>query len=385
MRFGVGAGPGQEANGVHLNLRQKYSLAFTAVIAGTAGLVMLWLHEDAYGVGVMALVAIGVGWLAWAVAAWRLQRSIGRLRQAAEAIGSGDFTQSIPCDEDDDLAKLVQAFNRMADRLERMADEERRLRGQLSRSERLAAIGELAATVAHEVNNPLDGIQNCTRIIRRTPENAEQTRRMLDLMDSGLYRIEMIVRRLLSFARDEAMNLVPTPLGDAVNDALLFVQPRLDKHGIELVRRGSEASVFAMADRTQLAQALINLLLNAVDSITSHGRVTVSVLEPDETTPFVRLTVEDNGGGIAPEHIPHIFEPFFSTKGAGSGTGLGLAVVKKIVEAHHGRIDVDSRLGEGTRFVIGLPAAQAWPLAAHGTSSGATPTAHVPVTASQGR
>lgn len=371
---------------MHLNLRQKYSLAYVAVIATAAGLVMLGWHEDAYGVGVMALAAIGAGWLVWAVAAWRLQRSISRLRQAAEAIGSGDFSQRVPCDEGDDLAKLVQAFNRMADRLGQLAEEERRLRGQLTRSERLAAIGELAATVAHEVNNPLDGIENCTRIIRRNIDNAEQTRRMLDLMDSGLYRIEMIVRRLLSFARDETMNLVPTPLGDVLNDALLFVQPRLDRHGVELVRRGPEQSVFALGDRTQLAQGLINLLLNAVDSIALRGRITVCVVGPtDEAAPVVQLSVEDNGDGIAPEHVPHIFEPFFSTKGPGGGTGLGLAVVKKIVEAHHGRIDVDSRLGEGTRFTISLPAAQAWPVEAHRTSSGAAPSAPAPVTASQGR
>jgi signal transduction histidine kinase len=374
----------QEASGVHLNLRQKYSLAYVAVILMAAGLVMLGWREDAYGVGVMTVAAVGAGWLVWAVAAWRLQRSISRLRQAADAIGSGDFTQSVPCDEDDDLAKLVQAFNRMADRLGQMAQEERRLRGQLTRSERLAAIGELAATVAHEVNNPLDGIQNCTRIIRRNIDNAEQVRRMLDLMDSGLYRIEMIVRRLLSFARDEAMNLVPTPLGDVVNDALLFVQPRLDKHGTELIRRGPERSVFAMADRTQLAQALINLLLNAVDSITGPGRITVSVVEPCETDPSVRLVVEDNGAGIPAEHIPHIFEPFFSTKGPGGGTGLGLAVVKKIVEAHHGRIDVDSRLGVGTSFRISLPAAQAWPLDAHGKNE-TTGRLYAPAQASQGR
>ena len=370
---------------MHLNLRQKYSLAYVMVIAAAAALVMLWWREDAYGVGVMAAAAIGAGWLVWAVAAWRLQRSISRLRQAAEAIGSGDFTHSVPCDEDDDLAKLVQAFNRMADRLGQMAEEERRLRGQLTRSERLAAIGELAATVAHEVNNPLDGIQNCSRIIRRNIDNAEQIRRMLDLMDSGLYRIEMIVRRLLSFARDEAMNLVPTVLGDVVNDALLFVQPRLEKHGIELIRQGPARSVFALADRTQLAQALINLLLNAMDSITASGRIVVSVVEPDAQDPCVRLIVEDNGRGIAPEHIGRIFEPFFSTKGPGGGTGLGLAVVKKIVEAHHGRIDVQSRPGEGTRFVVSLPAAETRPLPAHGTTDRAAPPATAPLIASQGR
>ncbi|MBN1490641.1 MAG: HAMP domain-containing protein [Phycisphaerae bacterium] len=344
---------------MHLDFRQKHCLVYTGVIAAVALLVMAFWRSQAYGVAVMAAVAAVMGWVVSGVSARRLRRSIGRLRQAAEAVGRGDFTQRVGYHADDDLAKLVHAFNAMADRLESMAAEDQQLRDQLRRSERLAAIGELAATVAHEVNNPLDGIQSCTRIIRRDVQDVSQIRRMLDLMDAGLYRIEMIVRRLLTFARDEAMNLVPTSMGDVVNDALLFVQPKLDKHRLTLVRPHDERPVFALADRTQVAQALINLLLNAVDSTAPGGQIVVDVAEPAEPGAMVHLIVQDDGAGIAPEHVEHIFEPFFSTKGAGSGTGLGLAVVRKIVEAHHGRIDVDSRLGEGTRFVVSLPAARA--------------------------
>lgn len=371
---------------MHLNLRQKYSLAYMAVIAVSAAVVMLCWREHAQGVAVMAVVAVVAGGVVWTIAARRLQRSIGRLRRAADAIGAGDFAQTIACEEGDDLARLVQAFNRMAERLGQMADEEEHLRSQLARSERLAAIGELAATVAHEVNNPLDGLQNCTRILRRDANRSEQAGRLLDLMDSGLYRIEMIVRRLLSFARDETMNLVPTRLADVVGDALLFLQPRLDKHGISLVQEGFDRPVFAVADRTQMAQVVINLLLNAVDSTAAGGRITIRIAEPADADREARLVVEDNGGGIAPEHLPRIFEPFFSTKGPNGGTGLGLAVVKKIVEAHHGRIEVVSRLGEGTRFEIRLPAAQAWSRADEAIGHSVTPPAPGDVVAaSQGR
>ncbi len=372
---------------MHLNLRQKYLLAYVAVVAAAGLLVMACCRQDAFGIAVMGITAIVTGGIVWSLAARRLRRSINRLRRAADVIGSGDFTHTLPCEQGDELAKLVQSFNRMADRLGQMAAEERRLRSQLTRSERLAAIGELAATVAHEVNNPLDGIQNCTRILRRDLQlhNVEQARRMLDLIDSGLYRIEMIVRRLLSFARDEAMNLVPTPLGDAVGDALLFIQPRLDRHRVELVRHGFEQPVFALGDRTRLAQVVINLLLNAVESTAPGGRVAIRLLPPDEADPRVRLVVEDNGAGIDPENLPRIFEPFFSTKGADGGTGLGLAVVKKIVDAHHGSIEVDSRPGVGTRFVVSLPAAQSWPRTHEAFAAGAVPSAPEPAAASHGR
>lgn len=370
---------------MRLNLRQKYSLVYVAVIAVAAIVVMLVLRDDAPGVAVMAFVAIVAGSLVWVAAARRLQRSIQRLRRAADSIGLGNFRQTIPWEEGEDLAKLVQSFNCMAERLRQMSEEEQRLREQLARTEKLAAIGELAATVAHEVNNPLDGIQNCTRIIRRDMQNTEQVRRMLDLMDGGLYRIEMIVRRLLSFARDETMNLTPTRMDDVVNDALLFVQPRLDKNGIELVRRGFERPVFAMADRTQLAQALINLLVNAVDSMTTGGRVVLSVMPPDATDGDVRLLVADNGAGIAAEHLGRIFEPFFSTKGDAGGTGLGLAVVQKIIEAHHGRVDVESRPGEGTRFILRLPGAPAWPETQERNEYRAALPARAATAASQGR
>ena len=348
---------------MRLNLRQRYLLAHVGTIAVAAVLVSVWQPESRYAVTTIAIVAVAAGWACSRIGASRLRRSASRLRQAADAVGSGDFSKRVAWHESDDLAKLAQAFNRMADRLQSMAEEEQQLRSQLARTERLAAIGELAATVAHEVNNPLDGIQNCTRIMRRDIDNTEQIARLLDLMDGGLYRIEMIVRRLLTYARDEAMNLVPTPIDAVFDDALMFVQPRLDKHGVRLVRPRLERPVFAMADRTQLAQALINLLLNAVDSAAPGGRIELGVREPADGGRMVQLIIEDDGEGIAPEHLPRIFEPFFSTKGPGGGTGLGLAVVKKIVSAHHGSIDVDSHVGEGTRFVVCLPAATAGPTA----------------------
>jgi len=240
----------------------------------------------------------------------------------------------------------------MANRLEDTVKEQRRLQERLTRSEKLALIGELAATVAHEVNNPLDGLQNCTRIARRNLDDEQQLRQMLDLMDGGLYRIEMIVKRLLSLSKEHVAQLAPTPVDEVVEEAKLFVEGKVAKNQVELVTDLPSEQVYALADRQQLVQALINLMLNAVDSMPEGGRLTVGVPAPHRGT--LTIAVSDTGSGMTPEEIDHVFEPFYSTK-SGRGTGLGLAIVSRIVEAHHGRTRVVSTPGEGSTLEIELP------------------------------
>jgi signal transduction histidine kinase len=206
------------------------------------------------------------------------------------------------------------------------------------------------------VNNPLDGLQNSTRIIRRNLDHPEQVRQLLDLMDSGLYRIEMIMRRLLTMSRDEPVCPLPTRMDEIVDDALMFAQPKLTRYGIELVRDFPDAPVFGNADRVQMAQVLINLMINATDAMRSGGKLTIRCRMGNHGQ-SVLLDVIDTGTGIAPEHLPHIFEPFYSTKGKGGGTGLGLTVVRRIIEAHRGTVEVESQVNQGTRFRIILPAA----------------------------
>ena len=302
---------------------------------------------------------LGIGLVtAWLMAFFvnrHLRRRLHRLRETAEAMARGDLPREIEHPAHDDFIKLAEAMERMLGRLQKTIREQDRLRKQLTRSEKLALIGELAATVAHEVNNPLDGLQNSTRIIRRNLDNHEQVRQLLDMMDAGLYRIEMIVRRLLTMSRDEPVNLAPMRMDEIVNDAALFVQPRFGRHAIELVRDFPDQSPFARADRVQLAQVLINLMINAADSMPEGGKLTVRC-RTGERGKKILLDVCDTGGGITKDQLPHIFEPFYSTKGKGAGTGLGLAVVSRIVEAHQGRVEVESEVGKGTRFRIELPA-----------------------------
>lgn len=340
-----------------LRSRQRYVLIYVLTLVVAVGVVIGVGLPQPWATLATAAVALTAAWVISRIACRQLRKRLHRLREAVDAFGRGDLTPVIEHPADDDFLKLSDSLEKMLQQLKETCCEHERLRQQLTRSEKLALIGELAATVAHEVNNPLDGLQNSTRIIRRNMNNPDQVRQLLDLMDAGLYRIEMIMRRLLTMSRDEPLSLAPIRLDEVVDDALMFAQPKLDRRRIELVRDFPDFPVFARADRLQMAQVLINLLINAADAAPAGGGITVRCRCGDYGR-SVLLDVIDTGMGIAPEHLPHIFEPFYTTKSKGGGTGLGLAVVSRIVQAHGGTVKVESELNKGTRFRITLPAIQ---------------------------
>ena len=312
----------------------------------------------------MLSASIVTAWIVGRWLTWSLRRRVRELREATDAVNRGDLDRRLDTLAQDDFVKLGEALDRMVQQLRETVREREHLQQRLTRSEKLALIGELAAGVAHEINNPLDGLQNSTRIIRKHLPAVEkgdaaaldQTRQLLDLMETGLYRIEMIVRRLLTMARDEPVCAVATRIDEVVNDAVHFVRPKLDRNGVKLVSDAPSQPVFAQADRGQLVQVLINLMINAADAMPQGGELTVTHRSADDGR-RVALEVSDTGEGIAAEHLPHIFEPFYTTKDRGAGTGLGLSVAARIIEAHGGSIDVTSKRGQGTCFRIELPGA----------------------------
>lgn len=339
----------------HLGLRQRLLLTYLVLVSLAAGGLILLRRDQWLGVGSMWLLAVVAGWGIARVGNHALRRRLHRLREAADAIGRGDLSHRVALQGNDDFVKLAEALDRMAAQLEANVGEQQRLQKELVRREKLAMLGELAAMVAHEVNNPLDGLQNATRIIRRNPTDTEQNCKLLDLMDAGLYRIEMIVRRLLGMSRVEPLKLEPVQVQEICDEALMFVRPRLERGRIEVVRDLPENLGAVPADRGQLAQVLINLMLNAADAMPGGGRLTLRGRQgPDG---MVVLEIADTGKGISAEHLPHIFEPFYTTKGEGKGTGLGLSVAAGILEAHNGQVEVVSELDKGTIFRIRLPAA----------------------------
>lgn len=340
-----------------LRIRQQLLVAYAGV-ATTAAAALVWCRPgDAWGIVAMALASGAAGWLVVHIGNRRLKQRLHELREITDALGHGDFARHIRTLPSDDFVKLAASVERLSALLREMAAEQDRLRQRLSRSEKLAVMGELAAIVAHEVNNPLDGLQNSIRIIRRREDTNADTRALLDMMEAGLGRIENTVGRLLSMSRDEPIQLLPASVEKMVDDALMFVQPRLNRYGVQLVRDLPADDLKVKADADHLVQALINLMINAADAMKdAGGMLTVRCgTAGDDDRAFIEIV--DTGSGIEEHVLDRIFEPFYSTKGKGAGTGLGLAVVARVVEAHHGRVEVKTQPGVGTSFRIEIPMA----------------------------
>ena len=226
------------------------------------------------------------------------------------------------------------------------------LQSRLSLAERLVAIGELAAGVAHEINNPINTILNCAQLIRDGDTPLENAQMIAD----EATRIAGIVQDLLQFARSDKRDLAPTDVADAVRRTIRLLHENFTKLGIELSVSSPSEVPAVRADRSQLQQVLINLLNNARDSVVARrdGKKVVMVrMEPDRAG--VRIAVQDTGIGIQPDLLDRIFEPFFTTKRARGGTGLGLSISKSIVDSFGGTLSVTSQVGHGAEFCVWLP------------------------------
>jgi signal transduction histidine kinase len=289
-----------------------------------------------------------------------LKKTLGSLRRAADDIGHGRRMETIEAQPGDDMYKLVSAINLLAERLARASEEELRLQDELRRRERLAFLGELAASVAHEVNNPLDGVQNCSRILRRSLGEPQRASHMLDLIDSGLSRIEMIVRRLLTLARENTIRPVEAHVRQVAEAAIRSVRERIENRRLRIETHWTSDDDRADIDPLLIEHVFANLLLNAADSMPGGGRIAIRVAREvgghAGGGDAIRVEIEDDGVGIPPELLPHLFDPFVTTKTDGKGTGLGLAIAARIVDAHHGSITVHPKSGQGTVFAVQLPA-----------------------------
>ncbi len=242
----------------------------------------------------------------------------------------------------------------------KMADDIERLRSmseQMVRAEKLAATGTLAAGVAHEVNNPLASISSLIQILQSqplTPENEPEAREMLRLVQTQVARITRVLRDMTEFARARTTERAPVDVRAVVQAAVRLASFDKTFKRLELMTAFDERAPHVLADADQLQQVFLNLLLNARDATPEGGRVEVRA-RFDEGAGALVVEVADTGCGIAPEKLPRVFDPFYSTKP--SGTGLGLAVCYGIVTAHGGRIEVAPNNGRGTIVRVTLPAA----------------------------
>ncbi|MBS0184634.1 MAG: PAS domain S-box protein [Nitrospira sp.] len=233
----------------------------------------------------------------------------------------------------------------------RDASERKRLQEQLRRTERVAELGTLASGMAHEIGTPMNVILGRAEyLMDRVTE--EPIKRGLRTIITQVERITRVMNQLLSFARRKAPQRVPLDLRTVIEDGMEMFQERLARNQIRVEMGMADPCPMVLADADQMSQVLLNLVMNALHAMPEGGTLRVG-LEPEQ--PMVKLTIADTGHGIPPEIIKKIYDPFFTTKEFGKGTGLGLTVVKGIIEEHQGSIAVESEPGKGTRFTVLLP------------------------------
>ncbi len=232
------------------------------------------------------------------------------------------------------------------------------LEEQLQQREKLSSIGLLAAGVAHEVNTPLTGVSSYTQMLLGMFSENDPKHALLLKVRTQAERATNIVNNLLNFSRTgSATEFGEIDIARVLDDTLQLLEPQLRRNQIEILRSYDRDSPGVYGNSGKLQQVFTNLLLNARDAIPDGGRITISTSSSEDGS--LTIEVADTGVGIAPENVAKIYDPFYTTKGVGRGTGLGLAVSYGIVQEHTGHISVESTPGQGTSFRITLPTARA--------------------------
>jgi signal transduction histidine kinase len=254
-------------------------------------------------------------------------------------------------DRDDNYLGTVLVCRDVTDR--------KRMEQQMVQSEKMAAIGELASGVAHEINNPLDGLLNCILRIKRDPQNERQTKEYLGLMEEALRRIESTVGQLLNFSRQRDLALTSVSLNEVVAEVVSLIAYSADEKGIQIKKHFQEELDLILGDKHLLEQVVLNLALNAIAAMPDGGVLTFKTGEIGfdallgKVTVFVQVT--DTGIGIPKSVQDRIFDPFYTTKITEKGTGLGLSVSNRIIRQHEGVIEFDSKIEQGSVFTVKLP------------------------------
>lgn len=251
------------------------------------------------------------------------------------------------------LPFLVDELEQVVTDLRQSHEELATTQKQLLRSERLASMGQLSAGIAHELNNPLGTILLYSHMLMREVRD-DRGKEDLQLIVSEATRCKEIVRGLLDFARKSRVSKAPADIQEVLNEVVVMAHPRAAELGVEIRVEVAEELPVLMIDRIQLRQALVNVAMNAVDSMPGGGLLRLSARASADGND-VRIELADTGCGIPPENLARLFTPFFTTKAMGKGTGLGLAITYGVIKMHSGDITVDSEPGKGTTFKIRLP------------------------------
>jgi len=293
-----------------------------------------------YMAGFSILLALLIGFMV----GHPLTRSIARLNQGAEVVSGGNFDVKIDVETEDELKDLADSFNIMTADL-------KEAQKKLLQSEKMAALGQIAAAVSHELKNPLTGIKMAAYLLKDTlgEGNVEVNKCLADI-ESSVDRANKIVMEILAFSQPVNPIFNAVNVNEVLTEILPLLEYQAQVHSINLVKELAHGLAPVKADKDQLKQIFENLMTNALQAMGVGGVLTL-VTSQDKDNIIVK--VKDTGVGIAEENIKSIFQPFFTTKD--KGIGLGLAIVNKIFKKHQGTITVESRLGKGTTFTVIFP------------------------------
>ncbi len=352
-------GSGSETRYVYVPLRAPDGQVRAAIVAGEPlaprDAILRNAHMRKAAVGATVLMLSGL--LALLLGSWLVDRPVDLIRQSIRALGEGRLVPPILLNRRDELADLAQEMNAAS---QRVAARER-----LQHADRLHTIGQLAAGVAHELGTPLSVVGVRARLIASGEATGAEAQANARVILDQSARMTAIVRQLLDYARRGGSQMGLVDLRHVVTSSLGMLEPLAQAHEVQVELALPAEPVFVQADPTQLQQVVTNVAMNGMQAMPQGGRLRVEVGTGPAAPPahhqattddWAWIRVRDDGPGIPPEHLPHLFEPFYTSKPVGEGTGLGLAVVQAIVEEHGGWVAVESEPGRGACFTTFLAA-----------------------------
>jgi two-component system, NtrC family, sensor kinase len=306
-----------------------------------------------------------------------IKNPLNAIIKASEAVATGDNSArlKISPNELDDIRMLSYAFNHMLDNLQtattelqnwskqleykvqKKSEELGEVQNELINIERIASLGKLSSSVAHEINNPLSGILVYTKLVHKKlssenfdPVKKDSMLKHLKLIEDETKRCGDIVKGLLDFARKDQDDFETRHLHEILMETYDLMSHPINIANINFLTDFSAASDLTWCSPNQIKQACVAILVNASEAVSENGEILFKTTNPDKDT--IKIDISDSGSGISPEDLPHIFEPFFTTKRHGNGIGLGLSIVHGIVQSHNGKIEIKSEPGKGTIISI---------------------------------
>ncbi|MCF8233371.1 MAG: hypothetical protein K9G67_04330 [Bacteroidales bacterium] len=310
----------------------------------------------------------------------KIKHPLNAIISASEAVSKGDRSKRLDIKPGllEDIRMVSMAFNNMLDNLDKAnkelenwshqleykvqkkSEELSKIQNELIHVERIASLGKLSSSVAHEINNPLSGVLTYTKLVHKQldkmnldDKTSESMLKYLRIIETETKRCGDIVKGLLDFSKKDQKNFENRSLHKILNETFNLMAHQMKMADVYFYKELLAENDAVYCNENQIKQACVAILVNASEAISEKGEILMKTTNPDKT--HIRLDISDNGSGIAPEDMSHIFEPFFSAKQKASGIGLGLAIVHGIVQSHKGKIEIQSEPGEGTTISIFLP------------------------------